>query len=231
MAQSLACAVSSGSLKLEGLAVQGAAKARVLNGRSSNGSVAVRRNVVVSASSMSNEEAETSSRRSVLSLLAASVAAGAFAQNANALIDIKLDGPPLPSGGLPGTENADEARDTDLDLPKRFFLQGLAPPAAAGRIKDAVNEIIAVKAYIDKKAWPYVQNDLRSKAQYLGFDLKTIIDSKSKPEKKELVALKAKVFDSINKLDYAARSKSTPQAEAAYTETVALLKKLVAQIA
>jgi hypothetical protein len=97
MAQSLA--VSCGSLKLEGLAAQGAANARVLNGRSSTNAVAVRRNVVVSAS-LSSEEAETSSRRSVLGLLAATVVAGAFAQNANAVVDIKLDGPPPLSGGL-----------------------------------------------------------------------------------------------------------------------------------
>lgn len=130
-----------------------------------------------------------------------------------------------------GTENADEARDTDLDLNKRFFLQALPTSLAAGRVKEAADEIIAVKSYIDKKAWPYVQNDLRSKAQYLGFDLKAIIDSKSKPDKKTLVALKAKLFDSINNLDYAAKLKSTPKAEKAYAETVDILKKLVASIA
>lgn len=99
MAQSLACVVSSGALKLEGLAAQGAANARVLNGKASTSAVAVRRNVVVSAS-LSNEEAETSSRRSVLSLLAATVAAGAFVQNASAVSDIKFGRTPPLSGGL-----------------------------------------------------------------------------------------------------------------------------------
>lgn len=42
-------------------------------------------------------------------------------------------------------------------------------------------------------------------------DLKTIVDSKSKPERKGLVALKTQLFDSINELDFAAKSKSTPQ--------------------
>lgn len=236
MAQcSLACAVSSGSLRLEGLAAQGAANARALSSRpSSSSGVALRRSVVVSASSSkSNEEVEStaSSRRSVLSLLAATVAAGALAQSASALTEIKLEGPPPLSGGLPGTENSDEARDFDLDLKKRFFLVSLESPAAVGRVKEAADQIIAVKSYIDKKAWPYVQNDLRSKAQYLSFDLKTILESKDKAVKKDLKALTSQLFESINKLDYAAKSKSTPKAEKAYAETVALLNKVVASIA
>jgi photosystem II oxygen-evolving enhancer protein 3 len=128
-----------------------------------------------------------------------------------------------------GTENADEARDFDLNLKQRFFLQ--TTDNAVARIKEAAEQIIAVKSYIDKKAWPYVQNDLRSKAQYLGFDLKSVIDAKPKGEKKELVALKAKLFDSINKLDFAARSKSVPKADAAYNETVDLLKQVLGQLA
>ncbi|CAM6114213.1 unnamed protein product [Calypogeia fissa] len=231
MAQSLACVVSSGALKLEGLAAQGAANARVLNGKPSTSSVAaVRRNVVVSAS-LNNEEAQTSSRRSVLSLLAASVAAGTLAQNASALVDIPIGPAPLPSGGLPGTENADEARDFDKNLIDRFYFQVVEGKEVQLRIKAAVDEIIAVKSLIDKKAWPYVMNDLRSKASYLRFDLKKVIDGKPKEVKKELVSLKNKVFDSLDKLDYAARCKSTPKAEAAYAEAVGLLKDLVSSLA
>jgi len=236
MAQSMACMVSSGSLKLEGgLAAQGAANARALNGRSSSRCVAsVRSNGVVAASVSRAEEettATTSSRRSMLSLLAASVAAGAFVKEASALVDIKLEGPPPLSGGLPGTENADEARDFDIDLKKRFFLQSVGTDEAIARVKEAVDQIVSVKSYIDKKAWPYVRNDLRSKAQYLGFDIKTIIDSKGKPEKKVLGDMKTKLFETINKLDYAATKKSSPDAEKYYAETVDLLTKFVAKLA
>ena len=65
------------------------------------------------------------------------------------------------------------------------------------RAKESAEQIIAVKGLIEKKAWPYVQNDLRSKAGYLRFDLTTVINSKPKEEKKELTALTNKLYDSI----------------------------------
>jgi photosystem II oxygen-evolving enhancer protein 3 len=95
-----------------------------------------------------------------------------------------------------GTENADQARDTDLPLKERFFIQPLSPT-------DAAQDIIAVKSLIDKKAWPYVQNGLRSSAGYLRYDLNTVISSKtSKDEKKYLKALSAQLFDSLNAVSH-----------------------------
>lgn len=236
MAQSVVCmagVASLSALSLEGLGAQRASNASLLSGsRSAVVARAGSSSVVASMSSSSHEEENSSvSRRSMLSLVAAALGAGAFVKHADAVLDIELQGPPPLSGGLPGTENADEARDTDLDLKKRFFLQALPATAAVGRVKEAAQEIVSVKNLIAKKAWPYVQNDLRSKAQTLGFDLKIIIDSKAKGEKKELSALKSKLFDTINALDYAARAKSSTNAEKYYDQTVALLNKVIEKIA
>lgn len=63
-----------------------------------------------------------------------------------------------------GTDNSDEARDLKLPLKNRFYLQSLSPTEAMARAKESVKDIFNVKELIDKKAWPYVQNDLRSKA-------------------------------------------------------------------
>lgn len=102
-----------------------------------------------------------------------------------------------------GTENADQARDTDLPLKERFFIQPLSPTDAAQRAKFSAQDIIAVKSLIDKKAWPYVQNGLRSSAGYLRYDLNTVISSKtSKDEKKYLKALSAQLFDSLNAVSH-----------------------------
>ena len=83
-------------------------------------------------------------------------------------------------------------------MKSRFYLQPLSPAEAIARAKESAKDIVAVKALIDKKAWPYVQNDLRLKASYLRFDLNTIVASKAKEEKKELKALIAKLYDDIN---------------------------------
>lgn len=97
-----------------------------------------------------------------------------------------------------GTENSDQARDFDLPLKERFYLQPLPPSEAAQRAKESAKEILSVKTLIDKKAWPYVQNDLRSKAEYLRFDLNTVISAKPKDEKKTLKDLTGKLFEVIS---------------------------------
>ena len=97
-----------------------------------------------------------------------------------------------------GTLNADQPRDLDLPLKDRFFLQQLTPAQAAQRAKESAKDIINVKGLIDKKAWPYVQNDLRLKAEYLRFDLNTVISSKPKEEKKPLKELTGKLYQDIS---------------------------------
>lgn len=104
---------------------------------------------------------------------------------------------------IAGTLNSDEPRDLDLPLKDRFFIQPLAPVDAAKRAKESAKDILGVKQLIDKKAWPYVQNDLRLKASYLRYDLKTVIAAKSKEEKKPLKELTSKLFA---KLDYVSKS-------------------------
>lgn len=172
-------------------------------------------------------------RRFMLSLLAATAAAGAVAGDARAefrkiVVDTK---PPPPSGGLPGTDNADQARDLDVPLKDRFFLQSLDVKGAVARARESADAIVAVRPLIEKKAWPFVQNELRSKAGYLRFDISTVVSAKPKGEKKPLSALASKLYDSINALDYAARIKSVPEALKNYDTTVSLLKEVLAKLA
>uniref|UniRef100_A0A0D6R6Z0 Oxygen-evolving enhancer protein 3 n=1 Tax=Araucaria cunninghamii TaxID=56994 RepID=A0A0D6R6Z0_ARACU len=184
-------------------------------------------------SAASDEPAAAATRRSLLGLLAAGAALGAAANNRALAADaksIKVEGPPPPSGGLPGTLNSDEPRDLDLPLKERFFLQPLTPAQAAARVKESAKDIMNVKELIDKKAWPYVQNDLRLKASYLRYDLNTVISAKPKEEKKPLKVLTSKLFDVIDSLDYAARQKSKPMAEKYYAQTVSALNDVLAKL-
>ncbi|KAL6656705.1 hypothetical protein ACP70R_004485 [Stipagrostis hirtigluma subsp. patula] len=185
--------------------------------------------VVVRASAA---EGEAASRRAVLGLVATGIVGGVLSQaaRAEAVKSIKLGGPPPPSGGLPGTENSDEARDFGLPYKKRFYLQPLPPAEAAARAKESAQDIINLKSLIDKKAWPYVQNDLRLKASYLRYDLNTIIASKPKEEKKGLKELTGKLFNTIDDLDHAAKIKSPTEAEKYYAETKTALGDVLAKL-
>ncbi|KAI9120922.1 hypothetical protein K1719_007955 [Acacia pycnantha] len=171
------------------------------------------------------------SRRAVLGLVAAGLASGSFIQAVLAdAKSIKVGPPPPPSGGLPGTLNSDQSRDLELPLKQRFYLQPLSPSEAAQRAKESAKDIINVKVLIDKKAWPYVQNDLRLRAEYLRYDLNTVISAKPKDQKKSLKELTSKLFDDINNLDYAAKIKSTSQAEKYYAETVSSLNDVLSKL-
>ena len=176
-------------------------------------------------------EPETTGRRAMLGLVAAGLAAGSFAQVVLAEAKpIKVGPPPPPSGGLPGTLNSDEPRDLNLPLKERFFLQPLTPAEAAQRAKESAKDIVGVKELIDKKAWPYVQNDLRLKAEYLRYDLNTVISSKPKDEKKSLKELTGKLFQDISNLDHAAKIKSSPEAEKYYAEAVSTLNSVLSKL-
>ncbi|KAL9452684.1 hypothetical protein AB3S75_008470 [Citrus x aurantiifolia] len=196
----------------------------------SNSRVAVARSGFTVRAQQASNEPETS-RRSMLGLVAAGVASGSFVQAVLAdATPIKVGPPPPPSGGLPGTLNSDEPRDLDLPLKERFFIQPLSPAQAAERAKASAKDILNVKELIDKKAWPYVQNDLRLRASYLRYDLNTIISAKPKDEKQSLKNLTGKLFQTIDNLDHAAKIKSTPEAEKYYAETVSTLNDVLSKV-
>lgn len=94
--------------------------------------------------------------------------------------------------------NADQPRDLDLPLKDRFFIQPLPPTEAVKRAKESAQDILNVKALIDKKQWPYVKNDLRLKASYLRYDLNTVIAAKPKEEKKALKELTSTLFSKLD---------------------------------
>ena len=170
------------------------------------------------------------SRRAMIGLVAAGLA-GSFAKAAFAEArSIKVGPPPPPSGGLPGTLNSDEARDFSLPLKNRFYLQPLTPAEAVQRVKDSAKEIVSVKNFIDKKAWPYVQNDLRLRAEYLRYDLKTVISAKPKEQKGKLQDLSGKLFKTISDLDHAAKTKNSAEAQKYYAETVTTLNDVLANL-
>ncbi|KAK8919102.1 hypothetical protein KSP39_PZI021423 [Platanthera zijinensis] len=172
-----------------------------------------------------------SGRRALLGVLTAGIAGVAFVNSVLAEPkSIKIGPPPPPSGGLPGTLNSDEPRDLDLPIKERFYIQSLPPTEAAQRARESAKDILGVKELIDKKQWPYVQNDLRLKASYLRYDLNTVIASKPKEEKKTLKELSSKLFTTIGDLDHAAKLKNPEEAAKYYAQTKSALDDLLVRL-
>ncbi|KAK4254063.1 hypothetical protein QN277_009494 [Acacia crassicarpa] len=228
MAQAMASSSMAGLRSSSQSFFEGSSRLNAASGNVRTASLG-RHGLVVRAQ-QGQSEADTS-RRAVLGLVAAGLATGSFVQAVLAdAKTIKVGPPPPPSGGLPGTLNSDEPRDLLLPLKDRFFLQPLGPSEAAKRAKESAKEILNVKGLIDKKAWPYVQNDLRLRAEYLRYDLNTVISAKPKDEKKSLKELSGKLFQTISNLDHAAKIKSQPEAEKYYAETVSTLNDVLGKL-
>ncbi|CAI5481937.1 unnamed protein product [Closterium sp. Yama58-4] len=147
-----------------------------------------------------------------------------------AVTGVKIEGPPPPAGGLPGTENSDQARDFEAPLRERFFIQIKTPEEALARAKDVVGVFDEVQGYITKKAWPYVRNELRSELGYLRYDLATVIASKAKAEKKALNAELKELITTLESLDYAARVKDQEAAQKFFDATKSKVSALLAKL-
>lgn len=231
MASSMAGLRGTSQAVLEGSSLQLSGSSRLSGPTSTRVAAVPRLGLTVRAQQQVSAETVETSRRAVLGLVAGGLVSGSFVQAVFAEAKpIPLGPPPPPSGGLPGTDNSDEARNLGLPLKNRFFLQPLPPTEAAQRVKESAKDIVNVKELISKKAWPYVQNDLRSRAEYLRYDLNTVISAKPKDEKKSLKELTGKLFQDINNLDYAAKKKSSEQAEKYYAETVATLNDVLSKL-
>ncbi|KAK1281063.1 hypothetical protein QJS04_geneDACA019815 [Acorus gramineus] len=186
---------------------------------------------VVRAQQQQEGEAAVQSRRAVLGLVSTGLAGGSFVQAVFAAAkSIKVGPPPPPSGGLLGTLNSDEPRDLLLPLKERFYIQPLPLAEAKTRAKESAKDILGVKSLIDKKAWPYVQNDLRLRASYLRYDLNTIIAATPKPQKTSLKELTGKLFATMDNLDHAAKIKSSPEAEKYFAATKSALDDVLAKL-
>eukprot|EP00244_Chara_vulgaris_P001823 TRINITY_DN12_c0_g1_i3.p1 TRINITY_DN12_c0_g1~~TRINITY_DN12_c0_g1_i3.p1 ORF type:complete len:257 (+),score=48.13 TRINITY_DN12_c0_g1_i3:38-772(+) len=170
------------------------------------------------------------SRRFAVNALAAAVASTAIALSGPALAEtIKIGAPPPLFGGLPGTRNADEPRELEKPLKERFYLQRLPTAETIARVKLSADEILNVKPLIEKKQWPYVQNELRGQAGALRFDLANLLAEKPKTDRPQLQALQKQLFEKIEELDYAARSKNLDKALKVYDEAVPLLNDVVSK--
>ncbi|KAI4963056.1 hypothetical protein ZWY2020_019792, partial [Hordeum vulgare] len=116
--------------------------------------------------------------------------------------------------------------------PEEPVLPAAAATGAGGsQAKESAQDILNLKPLIDKKQWPYVMNDLRLRASYLRYDLKTVISSKTtKEEKKDLKDLTGKLFATLDGLDHAAKIKSPTEAEKYYGETKTVLGDVLAKL-
>merc|ERR1719359_1227171 len=112
-----------------------------------------------------------------------------------------------------------EARDLDLPQDVR---DGLTQ--ARSSVDETKNRVVQLKkcinlevpSYIKKAYWTEARESLRLRVGTLRFDLNTLVEMKTKSEKKTANKAKKQFFDEIEKVDFAIREKNMDKALKAY---------------
>merc|ERR1712187_139733 len=126
-----------------------------------------------------------------------------------------------------------EARD--LSLPQSVR-DGLTQ--ARGSVDDTKKRVVELKnclnseslSFIKKAYWTKAKESLRLRVGTLRFDLNTLVETKTKTEKKTANKAKKQFFDDIEKIDFAIREKNMDKALKAYEIAAKSLDAVLADV-
>jgi len=114
-----------------------------------------------------------------------------------------------------------EARDLDLPQGTRDGLDQARDSATAkARIAESAARLDKVGAAIEKQYWVNGREELRRFLGTLRFDINTLAATSPPSTAKKLLATKKDMFDNIDKMDFAMRSKNQAAAAKAYDTVV-----------
>ncbi|KAF8389593.1 hypothetical protein HHK36_024110 [Tetracentron sinense] len=101
---------------------------------------------------------------------------------------------------------------------------------AESGIRGHAQDLLQIKAFIDAETWREAQKALRKSSSSLKQDIYTIIQAKPGSERPQLRKLYSILFNSVTKLDYAARSKDATQVRECYEDIVVALDDILSRI-
>merc|ERR1711977_341345 len=163
--------------------------------------------------------------------LTASLVFLTIASTANALtaVDLKDDR----KAKSTGFDLIYEARDLDLPQDVRDGLTQAR--SSVDETKKRVVELkkcitLEVPSYIKKAYWTEAKESLRLRVGTLRFDLNTLVETKTKTEKKTANKAKKQFFDEIEKVDFAIREKNMDKALKAYDIAAKSLDTVLADV-
>ncbi|XP_071916075.1 psbQ-like protein 3, chloroplastic [Coffea arabica] len=101
---------------------------------------------------------------------------------------------------------------------------------AESGIKGHAQSLIQVKELLEAESWNAAQRALRKCSAYLKQDIYTIIQAKPGSERPELRKLYSDLFNSVTRLDYAARDENVPRIWDCYGNVVSALSNILSRL-
>ncbi|XP_015692197.2 psbQ-like protein 3, chloroplastic [Oryza brachyantha] len=123
---------------------------------------------------------------------------------------------------------APAARAGAFDL--RITVPEQSREEAEAVVKVHARNLVRVKGLIDARSWRELQSALRSSASNLKQDLYAIIQASPASQRPELRRLYSDLFNSVTRLDYAARDKDELQVQEYYSNIITSLEEIFSKI-
>lgn len=125
---------------------------------------------------------------------------------------------------LPPATGSAGAFDLRLTVPEQ------SSEEAEAVVRTDARNLVRVRDLIDARSWRELQASLRASAANLKQDLYAIINAKPASQRPELRRLYSDLFNSVTRLDYAARDKDELQVKEYYGNMVAAIDQIFAKI-
>ncbi|CAM8900840.1 unnamed protein product [Rhodiola kirilowii] len=137
----------------------------------------------------------------------------------------------IPVPTIENIELANKETGTRTFLKRGIYMANIGPTMSAYRIRKCAFDLLALEDLLSKDAWNYVNKYLRLKCTFMYYDFDKVISAASVEDKKPLLALANRLFDSVEKLEVSVKQHDLTLTMSDYKNTSVILEEVMARMA